>query len=100
MENIRWEIKYSEEVKADLKRLRMYDRQRIVDTTDSVLLHNPFVSSRKKKQLRPADTEYDSAWQLTVGKYRVIYRVEKPGLVVVLILAVRDKGRRTTGEIL
>lgn len=86
----------------DLRRVPARDRARIVDEIERCLVEQPQVSSRKRKELTalvPPWEQVPPAWELRIDAYRVFYDVDTRARLV-LVRAVRRKGRSTTKEIL
>ena len=96
-----FKIRFARGALHDLKRLRARDRARVVDEIERCLVEQPQEPSRNRKQLTalvPPWEHVPPVWQLRVDDYRVFYDVDvEAGLVVVR--AVRRKGRSTTKEI-
>jgi len=85
----------------DLKRLRGHDRARVVDEIERCLVEQPQEPSRNRKELTalvPPWEHVPPVWELRVDDYRVFYDVDAVARLVV-VRAVRRKGRLTTEEI-
>ena len=85
----------------DLKRLRPHDRARVVDEIERCLVEQPREPSRNRKELTalvPPWEHVPPVWELRVDDYRVFYDVDA-GARLVVVRAVRRKGRSTTKEI-
>lgn len=85
----------------DLKRLRAHDRARVVDEIERCLVKRPQEPSRNRKELTalvPPWEHVPPVWELRVDDYRVFYDVDAAARLVV-VRAVRRKGRSTTKEI-
>ena len=98
-----YEVEFSEGVEKDLKKIRVYDRNMILDAVEKQLVHTPNVETKKRKMLVSLVPPFESVppiWELRVGEYRVFYDVdEEEGKVYVR--AVRKKPpHKTTEEIL
>ena len=98
-----YEVEFSQGVEKDLKKIRVYDRNRILDAVEKELAHTPNVETRRRKMLVSLVPPFESVppiWELRVGEYRVFYDVsEEEGKVYVR--AVRRKPpHQTTEEIL
>ena len=85
-------VTVSEGARQELRALRRWDAARVVAAIERELSTEPTTATKNKKQLSGSD----AVWELRVGDFRVFYDVTGP---VVTILAVRRKGRKTTGEI-
>ena len=97
-----YEIRFAEEALAELRALRAYDRQRVYDAIRDRLIHAPTTPTTNLALLEPRSpklTVYGPLWRLRVGDLRVYYRVFEEA-VLVLVLKVARKGRKTTEELL
>lgn len=84
-----------------MRRLRAHERARVVDEIERCLLEQPQEPSRSRKQLTALVPPWEHGppvWELRVDDYRVFYDVEARARLVV-VRAVRRKGRSTTKEI-
>lgn len=93
------EIRFAAGVTQDLKRVRAYDRRRILDAIDEQLPSEATIPSRHRKlliNLVPPWTADAPIWELRVGEYRVFYDVA-PEEGVVYVRAIRRKrtGKKT-----
>ena len=67
------------------------DRSRILDEIQAKLVHQPTVSTRNRKALRESAL---ADWELRVGQYRVLYKVdESTGEVVIVAVGRKDRNR-------
>jgi len=85
----------------DLRRLRGHDRARIIDEIERRLVAQPQEPRRNRKELTalvPPWEHVPPVWELRVGDYRVFYDVDA-GARLVVVRAVRRKGRSATKEI-
>jgi len=85
----------------DLQRLRAHDRARVVAEIERRLAEHPQESSRNRKELTaliPPWEHVPPVWELRVGEHRVFYDVDVEARLVI-VRAVRRKGRSTTKEI-
>ena len=94
-----YEIRFARDVEADLRRLRAYDRQRVLGAIERHLTSQPAVQARNRKLLRsliPPWTAEGPIWELRVGEHRVFYDVADAERIV-YVRAVRRQapGRRT-----
>jgi mRNA-degrading endonuclease RelE of RelBE toxin-antitoxin system len=97
-----FEIRMARGAVRDLERLRARDRVRVVDAIERCLVEQPQEPSRNRKELSALVPPWEHAppvWELRVDDYRVFYDVDA-GARLVVIRAVRRKGRLATGEIL
>jgi mRNA-degrading endonuclease RelE of RelBE toxin-antitoxin system len=96
-----FEIRLARGAQQDLKRLRRHDRARVVDEIERCLVAQPQEPSRNRKALTalvPPWEHVPPVWELRVDDYRVFYDVDAEARLVV-VRAVRRKGRSTTKEI-
>ena len=88
-----YEIRFATDVEDDLKRVRVHDRRRILDSIEVQLSHQPTVATRNRKilvDLTPAWEANPPIWELRVGAYRVFYDVDEDRSEV-YVRAVREK---------
>ena len=88
-----YELRFAADVEDDLKRVRVHDRRRILDSIETQLSHQPTVSTRNRKilvDLTPAWEANPPIWELRVGTYRVFYDVDEDQKEV-YVRAVREK---------
>lgn len=69
-----YDIEYTLEAIADLKRFRKYEQQLIADQIDEQLLHEPAHETRNRKRLRPNNV---AEFELRIMKFRVFYDVDE-----------------------
>jgi len=96
-----FEIRLARGALEELRRLRAHDRARIVREIERCLVEQPQEPSRNRKQLTalvPPWEHVPPVWELRFDDYRVFYDVDTRARVVV-VRAVRRKGRSTTKEI-
>jgi mRNA-degrading endonuclease RelE of RelBE toxin-antitoxin system len=96
------EIKLLGNVPAELRSLRAYDRQRILDDIESQLRHEPTVETRNRKPLLGLTPSFDHippVWELRVGEFRVFYDVDSVAEVVSVRAVRRKKPGQTTEDI-
>jgi mRNA-degrading endonuclease RelE of RelBE toxin-antitoxin system len=67
-------IVFSENAFEDLAVFRKSEQQLIVDNVGRHLTHQPLLSTRNRKPLRPNAL---SKWELRVGSYRIYYDVDE-----------------------
>lgn len=97
-----FEIRLARGALGDLKRLRGHERARIVAEIERRLANHPRAPSRNRKELTalvPPWEHVAPVWELRVGDHRIFYDVDALARVVV-VRAIRHKGRATTKEIL
>jgi mRNA-degrading endonuclease RelE of RelBE toxin-antitoxin system len=94
-------IRFARGALGDLKRLRVHDRARVVDEIERRHGEQPLEPSRDRKELTalvPPWEHVPPVWELRVDDYRIFYDVDT-GARLVVVRAVRRKGRSTTKEI-
>jgi len=74
-----YEIEFTPEALEDLKSLRKFERQEIVEGIETQLKYEPTVETRNRKKLRPNDI---ADWELRIGQFRVLYNVEEEVFIV------------------
>ena len=75
-----FEIRFSEGVKDDVRQLRAYDRQMILEAIETQLMHTPNATTKNRKLLHNLIPPFDAIppiWQLRVGVFRVFYDVDE-----------------------
>ena len=88
-----YEIRFATDVEDDLKRVRVHDRRRILDSIEVQSSHQPTAPTRNRKilvDLTPAWEANPPIWELRVGAYRVFYDVDEDRSEV-YVRAVREK---------
>lgn len=68
-----FEFEFSTEALKDLKSLRKFEQQVVVEGIETKLRYEPEVKARNRKKLRLTDI---AAWELRIGRLRVFYNVE------------------------
>ena len=95
-----FEIRFAEGVEADLKNIRIYYRNQILDAIEEQLANEPDTKTRNRKLLEHLIPPWQTVapiWELRVGEYRVFYDVS-PSESIVYIRAVRRKPRGVKTE--
>jgi mRNA-degrading endonuclease RelE of RelBE toxin-antitoxin system len=95
-----FEIRFAEGVEKDLRNIRIYYRNQILDAIEEQLAHEPDTRTRNRKLLENLIPRWQTVapiWELRVGEYRVFYDVS-PTESVVDVRAVRRKPRGTKTE--
>jgi mRNA-degrading endonuclease RelE of RelBE toxin-antitoxin system len=87
-----YEIEFTPSARKDLKALRKFEQQAIVDAIDDQLRFEPNVETTNRKPLEPNDI---ADWELRLGKYRVFYDVEEQ----VKIVAIQAVGLKLGNEL-
>ena len=86
-------LRFATDVEDDLKRVRVHDRRRILDSIEIQLSHQATVSTKNRKilvDLTPTWAANPPIWELRVGAYRVFYDVDEDRREV-YVRAVREK---------
>jgi mRNA-degrading endonuclease RelE of RelBE toxin-antitoxin system len=95
-----FEIRFAEGVEEDLRKIRMFYRNQILDAIEEQLTHEPNTRTKNRKLLENLIPPWQSVapiWELRVGEYRVFYDVSPPESAV-YVRAVRRKPRGTKTE--
>ena len=95
-----FEIRFAEGVEEDLRSIRIYYRNQILDAIEEQLAHEPDTQTRNRKLLEnliPSRQKVAPVWELRVGVYRVCYDVS-PTESIACVQAVRRKARGTQTE--
>jgi mRNA-degrading endonuclease RelE of RelBE toxin-antitoxin system len=95
-----FEIQFAEAVEEDLKKIRIYYRNQILDAIEEQLAHEPCTRTRNRKLLENLIPPWQTVapiWELRVGEYRVFYDISETESVV-YVRAVRKKPRGTKTE--
>jgi mRNA-degrading endonuclease RelE of RelBE toxin-antitoxin system len=95
-----FEIRFAEGVEEDLRKIRIFYRNQILDAIAEQLTHEPNTRTKNRKLLENLIPPWQSVaaiWELRVGEYRVFYDVS-PAESVVYVRAVRRKPRGTKTE--
>ena len=96
-------LRFATSVATDLKRIRAFDRSRIIESMESQLLEEPTTPTRHRKllvNLVPPWSGELPVWELRVGEYRIFYDVSEDEELV-YVRAVRKKPpEKRTEEIL
>jgi len=94
-----FEIQIAESAKREMRAMRAFDRARVIAAIESQLSEEPTVETTNRKRLAPVEGDVAPLWELRVGDWRVFYDVIEAEVLVVVLRIVR-KGRKTTGEVL
>ena len=95
-----FEIRFAEGVEDDLRKIRIYYRNQILDAIEEQLAHEPGIRTRNRKLLENLIPPWQTVapiWELRVGEYRVFYDISSTESVVD-VRAVRRKPRGTKTE--
>jgi len=97
-----FEIRFAEGALDDLEAVPRFQRGRLLDAIERQLSTTPTSPSRNRKELAgliPPWDQVSPVWELRAGEYRVFYDVDSAANVVI-VQAIRRKGRKTTKDIL
>jgi len=95
-----FEIRFAEGVEEDLRSIRIYYRNQILDAIWEQLLYEPDTKTKNRKLLENLIPPWQTVapiWELRVGEYRVFYDVSLTESVV-YVRAVRRKPRGSKTE--
>ena len=95
-----FEIRFAEGVEDDLRNIRIYYRNQILDAIEEQLAREPETGTKNRKLLEnliPPWQRVAPIWELRVGEYRVFYDVSAAESLV-YVRAVRRKRRGTKTE--
>jgi mRNA-degrading endonuclease RelE of RelBE toxin-antitoxin system len=93
----------SRDVELDLRKLKAYDRRRVIDAMEAQLVDRPTTPTRQRKLLAsliPPWTAEPPIWELRVGDHRVFYDVAEEERVVYVRAIRRKPPGKATEEIL
>ncbi len=76
-----YEIEFTHSARHDLKALRKFEQQLIVDGIYQQLPFEPNVETANRKYLQPNDI---ADWELRLRKYRVFYDLEEQAKIVLI----------------
>ncbi len=97
-----YEIGFVEEAITEIRRMEGAARARLLDEIEEQLRHEPARETRRRKRLSGLEPPWEHVppvWQLRVGDWRVFYDVDTAARMVI-VRAVRRKGKKLTEEIL
>ena len=86
-----YQLDFSPEAREDLRWLRNYDQKRILEETETQLLHQPDQVTRNQKRLRPNKL---AEWELRIGAFRVFYEVDATNAMVKIAAVGYKKGNK------
>ena len=78
-----FKIEYAKGVAKDLSQLPRKIRERALEIVEKSLAKDPYLG-------KPLTGPYKGLWKYRVGDYRIIYSIEKPGLVI-FVLRIRHR---------
>ena len=80
-----FQIKINEAAADEISALPAFVRKQVVEAIPTQLRHQPTVPTRNRKPLRgliPPWEHLDPTWEIRVGNYRVLYTVDRGGVIV------------------
>lgn len=98
-----YRIEYATGVENELRRIKPYYRNQIMDSVDADLVHQPLRQTRRRKPLVglvPPFEHVPPVWELRVGEYRVFYDVDVEGGRVIVRAIGRKPPHQSTEEVL
>ena len=98
-----FEIRFAESVEDDLRKIQVYHRNRILDSIEEQLYHEPETATRNRKLLENLTPPWQTVapvWELRVGEYRVFYDVSVTESVVYVRVVRRKPPGIKTEDIL
>jgi mRNA-degrading endonuclease RelE of RelBE toxin-antitoxin system len=84
-------VELNSEAVADLKLYEAHERKFIFEAIERQLIHEPFVHSKNRKQLRPNSL---FAWELRCQPFRVFYQIDTASKKVLVQRVGRKDGNR------
>lgn len=84
-------INVTKGAEADLNWFKAYDRRIILAGLESHLRHQPTLSTRRLKPMRPNPV---AGWELRLGDFRVLYDVDEVQRVVTVHVVGEKRGNR------
>lgn len=95
-----FEIRFAEGVEEDLRKIRSFYRNQILDAIEEQLTHEPNMRTKNRKLLDNLVSPWQTVapiWELQIGEYRVFYDVSAAESIV-YVRAVRRKPPGTKTE--
>ena len=90
-----FQVKFEDEAVDHLDALTARERTAILAGIEKQLIHQPHVSTRHRKQLRPNPL---AKWQLSIGNFRAFYDVDEiQNKVVILAIGLKVGNRLVIG---
>jgi mRNA-degrading endonuclease RelE of RelBE toxin-antitoxin system len=93
-------IRFAEGDEEDLRKIRVFYRNQILDAIEEQLVHEPDIRTKNRKLLEnllPSSQRVTPVWELRVGEYRIFYDCS-PARAAVSVLAIRRKRRGAKTE--
>ena len=98
-----YEIRFSEGVEEDLKKIKAFDLRKIFDEVEVQLQNDPLETTKNKKTLENLIPPFEAVppiRELRVGEYRVFFDVNEEEQIVYVRAVRRKPPHKTTEEIL
>ena len=98
-----YEIRFSEGVEEDLKKIKAFELRKIFDEMEVQLKREPLETTKNKKILENLIPPFEAVppiRELRVGEYRVFFDVDEQEKVVYVRAVRRKPPHKTTEEIL
>ena len=98
-----YEIRFSEGVEEDLKKIKAFELRKIFEEMEVQLKNDPLETTKNKKILENLIPPFEAAppiRELRVGEYRVFFDVDEQEKVVYVRAVRRKPPHKTTEEIL
>lgn len=95
-----FEIRFAEGVEEDLRKIRSFYRNQILDAIEEQLTHEPDMRTKNRKLLDNLVSPWQTVapiWELRIGEYRVFYDFSAAESIV-YVRAVRRKPPGTKTE--
>lgn len=87
-----YEIDFTQTARQDLKALRKFEQQLVLNGIEEQLRFEPLVETPNRKRLEPNNI---AEWELRLGKHRVFYDIEEQ----VKIVAIKAIGYKIGNEL-
>ncbi|MFM9961716.1 MAG: type II toxin-antitoxin system RelE family toxin [Planctomycetaceae bacterium] len=98
-----FELRYAEDSEVELKALRKFDRQTVIERIEEQLPREPDKETRNRKRLiglKPPWSAVGETWELRIGEIRVFYDIDKDEKIVAIRAVRRKLPHQTTEDIL
>jgi mRNA interferase RelE/StbE len=91
-----FQIRYTQEVAAEIQALRAFESRKIVDAIEQHLLHGPKTESRSR--IKRMKQPFWSQFRLRVDEFRVYYDVDDGQQLVNVLRVLRKTTASTPGD--
>ena len=91
-----YEIEWSEEAKADIRRIPAFLRRPVLAAIENLRIQAEIETRNRKRLRHPIDDLPEATWEVRVDDYRALYRIDNRQTA--RILRVIFKGANTTGS--